>query len=271
MTIFPLGLTKKILFLAKSGTLRFGSQRVFEKLTIPLRSRAHLRDYGSHEHPMLRLRSQRRRLGLDRPVPAGRPAAPRAEPAQPRPKPRQSGRCHRSEGSSNCACGADERLFKIDVNFSNTLLRPAVTRARRHLFRQCLRPERTLMRTSSWPRCNGCKAAGCRRTTSPRNWASAFGHCAGGRENIVRKQRQERAQHANPLPRLKSCRLSQAVNRQSRHRPWRVDYLHDRTDRIGDIVVGQAAGGAQNGGRDLETTFGRHAGIVPRPTPHPEQ
>ena len=36
---------------------------------------------------------------------------------------------------------------------------------------------------------------------------------------------------------------------------------HDRTDRIGDIVVGQSAGGAQNGGRDLETTFERHAGI----------
>ena len=34
-------------------------QRVFEKLTLPLRSRAHLRDYGSHEHPMLRHRSQR--------------------------------------------------------------------------------------------------------------------------------------------------------------------------------------------------------------------
>jgi hypothetical protein len=31
-----------------------------------------------------------------------------------------------------------------------------------------------------------------------------------------------------------------------------------RTDRIGDIVVGQAAAGAQNGGRDLETTFGRN-------------
>ena len=30
---------------------------------------------------------------------------------------------------------------------------------------------------------------------------------------------------------------------------------------IGDIGVGQAAGGAQNGGRDLETAFGRHAGI----------
>ena len=44
---------------------------MFEKLTIPLRSRAHLRHYGSHEHPMLRHRSQRRRLGLDRPVPAG--------------------------------------------------------------------------------------------------------------------------------------------------------------------------------------------------------
>jgi hypothetical protein len=38
----------------------------------------------------------------------------------------------------------------------------------------------------------------------------------------------------------------------------------DRTDRIGDLVVGQAAAGAQNGGRDLETTFGRHAGIVSR-------
>ena len=40
-------------------------------MTLPLRSRAQLRDYGSHEHPMLRHRSQRRRLGLDRPVPAG--------------------------------------------------------------------------------------------------------------------------------------------------------------------------------------------------------
>jgi hypothetical protein len=34
-------------------------ERVFEKLTLPLRSRAPLRDYGSHEHPMLRHRSQR--------------------------------------------------------------------------------------------------------------------------------------------------------------------------------------------------------------------
>ena len=48
-------------------------KRVFEKLPLPLRSRAHLRDYGSHEHPMLRHRSQRRRLGLDRPyLPAAR-------------------------------------------------------------------------------------------------------------------------------------------------------------------------------------------------------
>src|SRR5208282_2418601 len=43
-----------------------------------------------------------------------------------------------------------------------------------------------------------CKPAACRRTTSPRSWASAFGHCAGGRENIVREQRQKRAQQANP-------------------------------------------------------------------------
>ena len=42
-------------------------------MTLPLRSSAHLRDYGSHAHPMLRHRSQRRRLGLDRPVPAGSP------------------------------------------------------------------------------------------------------------------------------------------------------------------------------------------------------
>ena len=28
--------------------------------------------------------------------------------------------------------------------------------------------------------------------------ASAFGHCASGRDNIVREQRQERAQQANP-------------------------------------------------------------------------
>src|SRR5271156_4765602 len=45
------------------------------------------------------------------------------------------------------------------------------------------------MRTSRSPLCNGCKPAACRRTTSPRNWASAFCHCAGGRENIVREQR----------------------------------------------------------------------------------
>ena len=41
---------------------------------------------------------------------------------------------------------------------------------------------------------------------------------AGGRENIVREQRLERAQQANPprlRPRLKSCRLSRAVNHQS--------------------------------------------------------
>jgi hypothetical protein len=47
---------------------------VFEKLALRLRSRAHLRDYGSHEHPTLRHRPQRRRLGLDRPVSAGSPA-----------------------------------------------------------------------------------------------------------------------------------------------------------------------------------------------------
>jgi hypothetical protein len=35
--------------------------KVFKKLTLHLRSRAHLPDYGSHEHPMLRHRSQRRR------------------------------------------------------------------------------------------------------------------------------------------------------------------------------------------------------------------
>jgi hypothetical protein len=46
-------------------------KRVFEKLTLPLRSRAHLRDYGSYAHPMLRHRSQPHRLGLDRPAPAG--------------------------------------------------------------------------------------------------------------------------------------------------------------------------------------------------------
>jgi transposase-like protein len=51
----------------------------------------------------------------------------------------------------------------------------------------------------------------------------SIGRYASGRDNIVRKQRQERAQHANPLPRLKSCRLSQAVNRQSRRRPSRTD------------------------------------------------
>jgi hypothetical protein len=72
--------------------LRFSKRikRVFEKLTLPLRSRAHLRDYGSHEHPMLRHRSQRRRLGLDRPVPARLPGCPAGwaathdRPARPR-------------------------------------------------------------------------------------------------------------------------------------------------------------------------------------------
>jgi hypothetical protein len=47
---------------------------VFEKLTLPLRSRAHLRDYGSHEHPMLgargfdghkRVKGRKRHLLLD--------------------------------------------------------------------------------------------------------------------------------------------------------------------------------------------------------------
>src|ERR1700730_10722851 len=56
------------------------SERVFEKLPLPLRSRAHLRDYGSHEHPMLRHRSQRRRLGLDRPVPVGSPLRRTTDP-----------------------------------------------------------------------------------------------------------------------------------------------------------------------------------------------
>jgi hypothetical protein len=32
----------------------------------------------------------------------------------------------------------------------------------------------------------------------PAELGLAFGHCAGGRENIVREQRQERAQQANP-------------------------------------------------------------------------
>ena len=45
----------------------------FEKLTLPLRSRAHLRDYGSYEHPMLRHRLNDAAWGLDRPLPAGSP------------------------------------------------------------------------------------------------------------------------------------------------------------------------------------------------------
>ena len=57
------------------------------------------------------------------------------------------------------------------------------------------------------------------------------------------------------LLRRRGVRTSRAAGRRGRIN------RHDRTDRIGDIVVGQSAGGAQNGGRDLETTFGRHAGI----------
>jgi hypothetical protein len=44
-------------------------KRVFEKLTLPLRSRAHLRDYGSHEAPDATTPPP----GLDCPVPAGSP------------------------------------------------------------------------------------------------------------------------------------------------------------------------------------------------------
>jgi transposase-like protein len=44
-----------------------------------------------------------------------------------------------------------------------------------------------------------------------------------GPENIVGEQRQERAQHANALPRLKNCRQSQAVKHQSRRRLSRAD------------------------------------------------
>src|SRR6202171_2154953 len=51
-----------------------------------------------------------------------RPVAPPAEPGQPRPTPRRSGRCRRIECSSYGPFGPDQRFFKTDVNFSNTLL-----------------------------------------------------------------------------------------------------------------------------------------------------
>jgi len=41
--------------------------------------------------------------------------------------------------------------------------------------------------------------------------------------NIVRERRREQVQRANPLPRLKSWRLSQAVNQYSRRRSSRAD------------------------------------------------
>src|SRR5271157_208673 len=50
-----------------------------------------------------------------------RPVAPPAEPAQQKPTPRRSGRCRRIECSSYGPFGPDQRSFKTDVNFSNTL------------------------------------------------------------------------------------------------------------------------------------------------------
>ncbi len=75
----------------------------------------------------------------------------------------------------------------------------------------------------------------------------SIGHCAGGRDNIVREQRQKRAQQANPpclQPHLKSCRLSRqsTTSRAASRRP-RIN-RRDRTDRIGDVVLGQAAAGS---------------------------
>src|ERR1700682_5098778 len=55
-----------------------------------------------------------------------RPVAPPAEPGQPRPTPRRSGRCRRIECSSYGPFGPDQRFFKTDVNFSNTLLERAL-------------------------------------------------------------------------------------------------------------------------------------------------
>src|SRR5271165_4507396 len=56
------------------------------------------------------------------------------------------------------------RLFKHP-------LEPCSGSSKEAPFSQCLRanPERTLMRTSRSPLCNGCKPAACRRTTSPRS------------------------------------------------------------------------------------------------------
>src|ERR1700694_4269334 len=51
----------------------------------------------------------------------GRPVEPPAELGQPRPTPRRSGRCRRIECSSYGPFGPDQRSFKTEVNFSNTL------------------------------------------------------------------------------------------------------------------------------------------------------
>jgi hypothetical protein len=49
------------------------------------------------------------------------PVAPPAEPAQQNPTPRPSDRCRRIECSSYDPFDSDQRSFKTDVNFSNTL------------------------------------------------------------------------------------------------------------------------------------------------------
>src|SRR5271166_1354206 len=50
------------------------------------------------------------------------PVAPPAEPAQQKPTPHPSDRCRRIECSSYGPFDADQRSFKTDVNFSNTLI-----------------------------------------------------------------------------------------------------------------------------------------------------
>ena len=66
----------------------------------------------------------------------------------------------------------------------------------------------------------------------------------------MRQQRQERALQAKLprlRPRLKSCRLSRAMGQQINR--------CDDTDQIGEIVVGQAAAGAEISWRPIVAAY----------------
>jgi len=89
------------------------------------------------------------------------------------------------------------------------------------------------MKTSRWRCATVANQRRARERPGQGNWASAFGHCAGGRDNIVREQRQERGLAHEPAaareelpakpssePPLGAAGCRQRINR------------HDRTDRI---------------------------------------